>query len=56
MHPTKESGVALSLVDPAGHEVRLNAGGYLEPGYSGVISVDITAREVRHFEDDADVF
>ena len=49
--PTGESDVGISLVDPAGHVKRLNAGGYFEPGYTGTISVDLTAEAARTIDD-----
>ena len=51
VHPTSESGVGISFADPQGHAKRLHAGGYFEDGYSGSISIDVTADLARIVED-----
>lgn len=39
--PTSESHVELTFTDHLGRPNRLNAGGYFEPGYRGIIVVEL---------------
>ena len=39
--PKSESGVELTFEDHSGKPHRLNAGGYIEPGYRGTIEIEL---------------
>jgi len=50
VHPTGDSGVEVSVTDQAGQVKRLPEFGYIEPGYRGWISADLTSVGVRHID------
>jgi hypothetical protein len=49
--PTSESHVEVEFVGNSGKRVRLNAGGYIEPGYRGQIHVRIKDESVEAVTD-----
>jgi hypothetical protein len=54
--PTSDSSVEVSLTDNAGRRDQLPAFGYVEPGTSGWVRVDLTETTVRSVEYDLDPY
>lgn len=48
--PVSESHLEISFVDQAGQSHRLDAGGYFEPGYRGVIAVELVNFAIKRNE------
>jgi hypothetical protein len=49
--PRSESHVEVEFTDLHNRSVRLNAGGYFEPGYQGAIEVEVKDGEVARVKD-----
>jgi hypothetical protein len=54
--PTSESGVDVSFVTSAGQVTQVPVHGYIEPGYSGWISADLTTVGARNVEDHVELY
>ena len=54
--PASESHVELELTDAQDRRVRLNAGGYFEPGYRGTMEIQVRDGKVIGVKDDISIY
>jgi hypothetical protein len=54
--PTSESHVELEFADEQRGRIRLNAGGYFEPGYQGTMEIQVRDGKATRVKDDISIY